>query len=377
MPASASDQEGLLGLLKRQADHLAIDSGKGVPLVRPGLITTLYFKLGHTPEIRGRIVDCFTRFYEAFRPVLQWQRSRHMRPLTPSTFAAGRRRALSMAADESFQWSLASRPESEVALYRLFVMSMAEGQAELDRSCLKMVLPWTFLCEPDGVQRYEQWIRYLCGQVRAEHGFGGLACILPCEGQHYLSLEYPLTCQYRGLMVDPCPQVESLRLLNHIKGVSWYTVLGTHFVRRLGGSDQLRRRLSPCRDIVFHSYGGGLIIRAGLAPQLLDQAQTLPAAYALINKSIKPVRLQDESCLHPYNAFGSGFSEPGVYDWYARFDEKPKPPLDGGSRCTHSGYWFSNAMAGSRRYFSKGEVMLAFDPARPERTRWFWSEQND
>ena len=377
MTTSASDQEGLLRLLKRQADRLAVDSGEGTALLRLGLITTLYFKRGHTQEIRNRIVDCFARFYDAFRPVLEWQRYQHRLALTPSSFIASSQRILATAADEPFEWSLASRPDSEVAHYRLFVMSMAEGQAEIDRSCLKMVLPWTFLCEPGGVQIYEQWIRYLSNQVRAEHGFGGLSCILPCEGQNYLTLEYPLSRRYRGLMVDPCPHVESLRLLDHIKGVSWYTVLGTHFVRRLGGSDDLRRRLSPCRDVVFHSYGGGLIIRAGLAPQLLDQTQTLPPAYVLVNKLIKPVRLQDEGCLHPYSAFGGGFSEASVFDWYARFDEKPKPTLDAGSLCTHSGFWFSNAMVGSRRYFNEGDVMPTFDPRKPERTRWFWSEQND
>ena len=367
----------LLDRLDRQARDISVDAPCGVPVVRLGLITTLYFKQGHTPELKKRVEACFVRFYATFKPALKWQLYKRMRRLTPSGFASCRRQILSSPETDRFVWSIASATQAEVATHSLFVMNTSLSQANDDRSCLKMVLPWTCLTEPDGLRRYEDWVRYLSSQVRAEHGFAGLACILPCDGHQYLHWEYRLAQQYSGLMVDPGPHIESLRLLDRIKGVSWYTVLGEVFVRRLGGSDRLRGRLSQHSDVVFHTYEHGLLIRAGSVPQLGSSDEEPATAYAAINRVIRPVRLQDTGNLHPYLAPGLGFTEETTAQWYARFDEKPVPPIEAGHRCPKAGYWFSNAQIGSRRLFCEGEVMPAFEHIRGKRARWFWDEQQD
>ncbi|MFJ4142290.1 DUF3396 domain-containing protein [Pseudomonas sp. NPDC089734] len=376
MSETVSDPVRLLARLEAQAEHLAVDCSQGVPVVRLGLITTLYFKDSHTQEARRRIEACFLRFYMAFKPVLKWQLFNRMRRLTASGFASCRRQVLNSSPEDRFIWSIASATQAEVATYSLFVMNTPQGQADNDRSCLKMVLPWSFLTEPDGLKSYEAWIRYLSSEVRAEHGFGGLACVLPGDGHHYLPLEYQFAQEYIGLMVDPGPHIESLRLLERIKGVSWYTVLGDAFVKRLGGSDALRGQLSTHSDIVFHAYGGGLMIRAGAVPQL-GGAGMAPAAYTAVNKVIRPVRLQDTGCLHPYLVPGVGFTEETTAKWYARFDEKPMPAVNAGDACPRSGYWFSNAKVRSRRFFSEGEIMPAFAHIKAGRTQWFWARQDD
>lgn len=366
-----------LARLADKAGQIRVDAPSGVPVVRLGLITTLYFRQGHTLEVKKRVEACFAKFYATFKPVLRWQLYKRMRRLTPSGFASCRRQILQSPATDQFVWSVASETQAEVATHSLFVMNTSLSQADNDRSCLKMVLPWSYLAEPDGLKNYEGWIRYLSSQVHAEHGFGGLACILPSDGHHYLPWEYRLAQQYIGLMVDPGPHIESLRLLDRIKGVSWYTVLGEAFVRRLGGSDQMRGKLSQYSDVVFQAYEHGLLIRAGAVPELGEEGEEPARAYVAVNRLIKPVRLQDTGNLHPYLAPGLGFTEETTAQWYARFDEKPVPPTDAGAPCPKSGYWFSSAQIRSRRFFREGEIMPTFEHIRCKRTQWFWGEQQD
>jgi len=373
MSEIVSDDVSPLGRLRYQAASLAVNSAEGDPVVRLGLITTLYFRHGHTLETKQRVDECFVWFRQQFKARLKWQFYKHLRKMTSSSFAVCRRKILDSSPDEQFIWSIGSGTLQETAEYRLFVMNTPQSHADIDRSCLKMVLPLSMLLEPEGAQRYEGWLKYLCDQVHAEHGYGGLACVFPDDGHHYFPLEYQLAQRYTGLMVDPLPHIDSLRLLDHIKGVNWYTIIGRRFVARLGGSDALRRQLSRCSNVVFHAYNDGLIIRAGALPDLGGQGEASPAAYVDVNTALKSIRVQDTGCLHPYPVCG-GFSEASTARWYARFDEQPKPALNAGDSCTHTGYWFSNATARSRRLFTEGEIMPSFPHLKAGRAQWFWVE---
>lgn len=370
MSEVVADDLSYVNKLARQARELTLNSEDGNPTVRLGLITTLYFKQGHTAYIKQRLEACFVRFREEFKRELKWLLHKTERKLTLSSFGSSRRQVVNSSTDEQFIWSIGSRASQDIALYRMFTMNTTQALEEVDRSCLKMVLPWSILLEPDGVQRYEDWLKYLCDQVQAEHGFGGLAAILPHDGKRYFPLEYQLARQYIGLVVDPIPHIESLRLLDSIKGVAWYTVLGERFVEQLGGNDALREQLSNCDGVVFQPYENGLIIRTGSLPVLDDEARL--ADYFEVNKVLKPIRIKDTGCLHPCPVQGAGFCETSTAQWYARFDEKPKPVLNAGDRCSHTGYWFSNARARSQRLFSKGDIMPAFAQVSAQRTHWFW-----
>lgn len=374
VPQTSSESAGLLARLKQQADQLLTDSAKCRPSARLGLMTTLYFKQGHTAQTRQRIEACFAHFHEVFRPFLKWQSYKRLRKLSPSSFSICRRQVLEATADETLSWSISSGRPVEAATHCMSVLATARGQAETDNSCLKMLLPWSMLMETGGAKAYEGWIKYLCNQTLAEHGYGGLVCVLPGEGVRYLSLEYQLAQDYLGLMVDAGPHMESLRLFQRIKGVSWYTVLGQQFVQRLGGSDKLRSFLSSHSEVVFVPYENGLMVRAGLLPELGGKGQQAPGAYLAVNKVLKPVRVQDTGCLHPCPVPGIGFTEQSTARWYARFDEKTIAAVRAGQVCPQSGHWFSSARARSRRFFTQGEVMPAFEHLKAERTQWFWAD---
>lgn len=374
MSESVSETIGILGRLNHQAGRMLADAAHCRPAAGLGLMTTLYFKQGHTAQSRQRVEACFAHFYEAFRPVLKWQSYKRLRKLSPSSFSICSRQVLEASSEEPLSWNLSSGRPMEAASHSLTVLATPKNQADTDHSCLKLLLPWSMLLDKGGAKAYENWIKYLCNQTQAEHGYGGLVCVLPGDGQRYLPLEYRLAQEYIGLMVDAGPHMESLRLLDRIKGVSWYTILGNRFVRQLGGSDQLRSLLSGHSDIVFQAYENGLMIRAGVLPELGGKGEAPPSAYMALNKRLKPIRVHDTGCLHPYLVRGIGFTEQSTAQWYARFDEKPLAAVRAGQPCPQTGHWFSSAMARSRRFFNKGEVMPAFEHLKAERTQWFWAE---
>lgn len=374
MSEAVSETVGMPGRLKHQAEQLLADAAQCRPAARVGLMTTLYFKEGHTAQVRQRIEACFSHFHETFQPLLKWQTFKALRKLSPSSFSICRRQMLEAAANEPVSWSISSGRPVDAVSHCLSVVTAPECQADTDQSCLKMLLPWSMLLEKGGAKAYEGWIKYLCNQTLAEHGYGGLVCVMPGEGLRYLPLQYRLAKDYIGLMVDAGPHIESLRLLNRIKGVSWYNILGSRFVSQLGGSDRLRRALSGHSDIVFHTYENGLMIRAGVLPELGDKGEALHGAYVAVNKVLKPIRVQDTGCLHPYPVRGIGFTEQSTAQWYARLDDKPVAAVRAGQPCPLTGHWFSSAMARSRRFFNKGEVMPAFEHLKPAQTQWFWAE---
>ncbi|MCY1552754.1 hypothetical protein D9M68_891710 [compost metagenome] len=49
---------------------------------------------------------------------------------------------------------------------------------------------------------YRHRLTYLCNQVQAEHGYGGLSSVLPYDYDSYMTTEYQLAQQYSGLEVD-------------------------------------------------------------------------------------------------------------------------------------------------------------------------------
>ncbi|GAD64941.1 hypothetical protein [Aquipseudomonas alcaligenes] len=50
--------------LTKHAADLAFELPDGTPVVKLGLIATLYFKEGYTAESKQRVAECFERFYK-------------------------------------------------------------------------------------------------------------------------------------------------------------------------------------------------------------------------------------------------------------------------------------------------------------------------
>lgn len=369
----------VLEKLAGRAPDLAFELPDGTSVVKLGLIITLYFKEGYTLDTKLKIDECFAKFHEDFYSQLKSMVYRRFKKLTGAGFNKARQQILETDPNDQFSWFLGSASKStEANDYSLSMLNSFAIHGDLKRSYIKLVMPWSTLRQPDGRARYEKWLVYLCNQVSAEHGHGGLSSILPYDYFSYMPTEYELAQQYAGLDVDSTAHISTLELIDHIKGVNWYTVLGNTFVERLGGESAIRHALSNRGDIEILTYNNGLIIRAGEYPELGALEDGPPPAYVAVNKVVKPVRIPNPDQLHSYSPYGNCFEKDSTDRWYARFDQEEtgsRPPsrIEAGQPCNRAGYWFSPAQANSRKYFQSGEEMPSFTGSSWGETLWYWS----
>ncbi|AZE48867.1 hypothetical protein C4K04_3195 [Pseudomonas chlororaphis] len=367
--------------LTEQAPDLTFELPDNTPVVRLGLIVTVYFKEGYLLDSKKKVMECFTRFKDEFGQHLKGQFDEHYKKLTDDSFKKTTAKILETGPNEQYEWHISSAATAnEAAEYSLCALNSFEVHGDQKRSYLKMTLPWTLLKEPDGVVRYQNWLVYLCNQVKAEHGYGGLSSVLPYDFDSYMPMEFQLAQQFSGLEVDSMVHNFKRELLNHIKGVNWYTIVGTRFADQLGGEDQLRHAFSGRGDVLVTNYEYGLIIRAGELPELGVISEQPPTSYVAVNRILKPLRIQNPDQLHTYSPYGNCFEEESTARWYARFDQEeaqPKTParLEAGQPCSVAGYWFTPAQANSRRYFDQGETMPSFSGSNWGDTLWYWSAE--
>jgi Protein of unknown function (DUF3396) len=370
-----------LETLEKKAPDLEFELPDGMSVVKLGLILTLYFKEGYTSKVKQKIIECFIRFYDEFQPQLKCLIYQRHKKLTPTAFAKAQETILKSEGNDEFSFFLGSAPGStEADEYSLSAMNSFEIHGDKLRSYIKLVMPWSILKEPDGLARFQEWANFLCNQVQAEHGYGGLSSILPYDYHSYTPTEYQLAQQFSGLEVDSMPHGSSIELLDVIKGVNWYTVLGNDFVERLGGETSIRHELSGRGNIEIINYNNGLIIRAGEYPELGSLEDGPPPAYVAVNKVVKPVRIPNPDQLHSYSPYGDCFEQESTDRWYARFDQDEDGTnhpsrIESCQPCSKAGYWFTPAQANSRRYFQQGEIMPGFSDSSWGDTLWYWSDQ--
>ena len=101
--------------LQAQAPDLARELADGTPVVKLGLIATLYFKEGYTAARKRRVVECFERFYAEFQPLLKWQAGEHFHKLSPSRFEKQRDFLLQSGPNEQYEWQISSASNERMA----------------------------------------------------------------------------------------------------------------------------------------------------------------------------------------------------------------------------------------------------------------------
>lgn len=160
--------------LKERAPDLEFELPDGTPVVKLGLIVTLYFKEGYTAKSKQKVMECFGRFNEEFGSHLKGHYFQRYKKLTSSSVEKSHNKILSSEPNEQYHWHLSSAPNAkEAGGYSLSILNSFEIHGDKERSFIKLVMPWSFLFEPNSADRYQQWLIYLCNQVNAEHGYGG------------------------------------------------------------------------------------------------------------------------------------------------------------------------------------------------------------
>ncbi|UCQ27462.1 DUF3396 domain-containing protein [Edwardsiella tarda] len=372
----------------------------GSQAVNLGLIITVFFKEGHTPEVRRKLVECVDRFYTEFKSNLKktvygskWV------GITENNYQKKRQQLLELTEEETASWYLGSAEKDyEAPDYSILVMNTRIFHNDNDRSVIKLTFPLSLLKEPDGKTNYQTWLMWLCESFAVESGYAGLSFVLPYEFHRMFPYEYKLAQRFPGVMVDSLGTLEGGEAVEGLKGPCWYTILGNPWLEKLGGAEKLAHRLKNSPEIELLPYNDGLILKAGELPPALGEAKTeeLPPLLVKVNQLIKPIRYDGHKGLHFYSEHENfQFEEESSMAWFARFD-KASTELEkedegqswepvritswSGEKSPFDGRW-ATIVNGTTQYAQTraGQIMPEFEDNHGQkyRARWSLLERDD
>jgi len=314
-----------LSYIEKWLPEASVKYKAGSQAVNLGLIITVFFKDGHTAEVRRKMVECVDRYYDEFKPYLKKTLARKWVSITDKNYKRNRQEFLELTEEETDSWYLGSAEKDYLSPdYSILVMNTRIFHNDNDRSVIKLVFPLTLLKEPEGKERYQSWLMWLCNTFNVESGYAGLSFILPYAFERMFPYEYKLAQRFPGVMVDSLGTLEGGEAVEGVKGPCWYTILGNSWQEKLGGAEKLTYRLKNTPEIELLPYNGGLILKAGALPPGLGETQTeeLPPLLVKVNQIIKPIRQDGHNGLHFYSEHENfQFEEESSMAWFARFDE--------------------------------------------------------
>ncbi len=381
-----------LTYIERWLSDATVNYKDGRPAVGLGLIITVFFRNGHTTEVREKMVGCVDRFYEEFKPHLKRTITKKWSGITESNLTNKRKEILASTPEEIFSWYLTSASEEYLAPeYSILIMGERIFHNDTSRSVIKLTFPIDFLKESTDLEIFQSWLLELSSVLPVESGYAGLSFSLPYERQRLFPYEYALAQRFPGVMVDSIGTLEGGHAVTGIKGACWFTILGTPWVEKLGGEAVIKQLISDTPEIGVLPYSNGLILKAGDLPPALGEVNTeeLPPLLVKVNQVIKPVRLQKERSLHFYSMEENHqFDENSTAKWYARLDaasdKLPLPDMSpreperitafSGEISPHTGRW-GTFIDGSLRYvhLKQGQKLPGYEDKEGKLHRTLWS----
>src|SRR5699024_9146181 len=357
------------------------------------LIITVFFKDGHTPEVRRRMVECVDRFYGEFKSYLKKTLpGKKWTTITEKNYAKQKQEILDSTPEEILDCVLSSATESYLAPeYSIVIVGERIYHNDNDRSVIKLTLPLSLLKEADGKKRYESWLMWLCDTFSVESGYAGLSFALPYARERMFPYEFALAQRFSGVMVDSLGTLEGDGAVIGLKGACWYTILGTPWLEKLGGAERVKHRLAKTPEISLLPYNNGVVLKAGELPTPLREMKTegLSPLLVKVNQVIKPVRFNESRSLHFYSEYeGLQFDKESTMKWYRRFDEASAllDKEEMGKSCAperikcwtdeiapHAGQWAA-MVNGSTEYIQtrEGQKMPPFEDKHGKQHRACW-----
>ncbi len=383
-----------LHYIEKWLPEASVNYKDGRPAVKLGLIITMFFKDGHLPEVRKKMVECVDRFYAEHKQHLKKTVvNKRWTSITENNYNKKKQGILESSHEEIFSWALNSATEAFLAPdYAILIMGMRVYHNENDRSVIKLTLPFSLLKGKDGLSRFQGWLVWLCNTFSVESGYAGLSFALPYDRENMFPYEYNLAQRFSGVMVDSLGTLEGGEAVEGLKGPCWYNIIGTPWLNKLGGVDNIRRRLINSPEMSVLPYNNGIILKTGELPPALGEVNTegFPPELVKVNQIIRPVRQDGHKGLHFYCGYDAlVFDEQSSMKWFARFDsasdllseqeETPSPEdtritCNTGEPAPHAGHW-ATIKNGLLRdiHVSEGQRMPPFKDRKEQAFNVTWS----
>jgi hypothetical protein len=285
-------------------DRIAVESTRGVPLLRFGHYIDFALQKATSLEIRERMAEVLIDYKRIFAGQVTHYLPHNGRKLHPlkgfdyDAYVMERARTPdNVKDDESFEAALFGYPDARDLDDPTIYYAEAVGNTEMrEFSRIAIYLPASWP-ETVGYDEYRSLVQRWCEMLKPAYGTAGLS-ILFNEGRQGLAdrlLAFPIARRFPGLDVPEQSRwyVRMNRLRKRaIRTVNWLTFIDDSFVAELGGTDRLANQLGQACPI--YSYDGGIVIQAGKRPEIGDiNRGFVPQSYKTVSDVLKPIRFDE------------------------------------------------------------------------------------
>ncbi|WP_340615843.1 type VI immunity family protein [Xenorhabdus entomophaga] len=374
------NKEAYFEHIKAQLTGFTLQSERDITVTRLGLAITLFFKQGYTREKKERILACYRRFREMYGDKLRFHTHEFDGLKKYSAENIEKVEQLILKADNGpfvgnkiCSWDVSdARNAHEAPQYWMHYIDSYEIANNKGSSYLCLVLPWDVLTTDKGQKEFDEWLTFLCKQLNPDHGECGYTFVLPRDYHEYMPQEYQLAIRYPAIQVNSNIHMDVIDYFNSIRSIGWITLLSNRFIKRLGGEQWVRKKLSIHPDIAITKYSNGLIIKIDEYPDLTQLPACVSESYLFINELIRPIRyvMKEGDSLHTY---GEGhFTGKTSTLWYARYDRGPLQvePLMAGEPARVDGYWTTKGREGLENIILQGDIAPDVEGNAPGTTVW-------
>lgn len=281
------------------------------------LAVTMYFKPPRE-SCAGGALKVYQRYLELCEPHLTWfadETGKRYREARSDVLQIPFDRVpQSMESGKFYAWcAFAGKHHRDAAAHQFACILSPEEFQPGTLSFLRAAFPVDMFREEIG--QFVHLVREMAAGVPVFHGYAGFSfsqSMVEVKAQGNEPYLVAAAAHFLG------PEVESetstqLCCTKAIKGINWLTMLDASLIKRLGGEEELRRRLGE--EITIHSMPWGLMIQAGPEPGLgvVNAGETLPL-YRRVNEVLRAVRVPVHMNL------GVKFDEQLTRRWISRFD---------------------------------------------------------
>lgn len=300
---------------------LCVKDQDGRTALTIGLLVTVFFENAATRDIRERVTDVAEDYIRLVRDHLRWS--------TPP--GAKREHPIGSALTKLPREWLAAHPDSKTWEFDFHGGDTAKAASAFGIEAfgpndppgigyLHITFPILWFAEPSA-GTFPEYVLKLCQRIQPLSGYAGLGVLEPHDGyaqDKFQPVVREIAERFPGLEVES-RTAHTLYLHKGIKGINWLTILGERWLKEMEGIDFLRAQLDE--SFGFYPFDGGVIIQAGLKPQIGDaQANRWPQHYVKLAKVLKDLQIKEHRPFH--------FAGPGKMDrqaslaWLFRFDGK-------------------------------------------------------
>ncbi|MCU4416797.1 DUF3396 domain-containing protein [Acinetobacter bereziniae] len=298
----ATQEKGAIGggLLTRQGGE---DYVGAIPAIR----AVLYFKEGYSDEMREAIAQCFDDYQNHAKDHLKWLWQDEPPKEEENTLEYKKTkpiRKILNSYDRMKAFGLlytSGKEKFATGAWEFYVSGKSEWQSKKRESQSTLTFSMPIEWVEENPKLFIDLFIKSAQRLKAKHGYAGYACIISkIRNDKNEPTEAFLSRKLWAMDVGNA-MLSAKYLVDGIKTVSWLTAINYEWFNRIKNEEALNSEL-PMNWFIGYDYGSGVVIQAGALPNDGSvESDPLPAPYILLNRILKPLRVEKIQAIHRGN----------------------------------------------------------------------------